>query len=782
MKKYVISFLIGISLIATPAFAVWVFTSSQIGLSPTNGYLLQTNGSTSTWVATSTLGITVTIPAGTYDPYGQATSSMNYFAGLYYATTTHNNISSLPALSITKSQVSDFGTYENALTFNYPLSRSVNAISTVATSSLGLLVNSFASPNISQWTNNSNFIALTNLSATNPITYNNTTGAIGWTNSNNYIALTDLSATYPLIKTSGVFSTAFSTTTSNIFSALNTFANASTTLLTANTIFDNDGDIGTAGQVLSSTGSVTNWINAGAGTVTSIATTYPITGGTITTTGTLGLAFGTTTSNTWAGTQTFTNNIVGNLTGTASGNLTTIGSGTNGNLAYWTGVNTLTGIATTTLTGTAPIVFSQPISVIGSSASAVSCSVASGSTAGCLSATNWTTFNNKWDLSSTTIANTSLTNSTIGLTSSGSITVGTSPISLGGTSALNLNMANANTWTALQTFANASTTNIGSTGSAYFATSGGNVGIGTTAPGYKLHVMNSAGSTYNTRLTNSDFVEGSAGTEMLFDFGAASGNTYARISALTAGETAWGNLVLQSGGGNVGIGTTNPNFKFEVNGTASSTLAYFTTLNIPGLTASQLVATDASKNLVSLTVATYPSLTELTYVKGVTSAIQTQLGLKSPLADPVFTGSLALPQGASPTVDAAGEIAVDTTSDQLIYYGGAKRVLTGFQYPSFSLATSTAWVATSTRQLGTASVAETWSFAECYTTVGTLNISFSDGTNLMNMISASSTPAKFALTTNNTFTAGEKRQFSAGTPATAPVEVSCTITKSITAD
>lgn len=51
-------------------------------------------------------------------------------------------------------------------------------------------------------------------------------------------------------------------------------------------------------------------------------------------------------------------------------------------------------------------------------------------------------------------------------------------------------------------------------------------------------------------------------------------------------------------------------------------------LNLSGLTASQIVATDASKNLQTLTTATYPSLTELSYVKGVTSAIQTQLNAK----------------------------------------------------------------------------------------------------------------------------------------------------------
>lgn len=45
-------------------------------------------------------------------------------------------------------------------------------------------------------------------------------------------------------------------------------------------------------------------------------------------------------------------------------------------------------------------------------------------------------------------------------------------------------------------------------------------------------------------------------------------------------------------------------------------------------TASEILITDASKNIVSAPVATYPSLTELSYVKGVTSAIQTQLNAK----------------------------------------------------------------------------------------------------------------------------------------------------------
>jgi len=46
------------------------------------------------------------------------------------------------------------------------------------------------------------------------------------------------------------------------------------------------------------------------------------------------------------------------------------------------------------------------------------------------------------------------------------------------------------------------------------------------------------------------------------------------------------------------------------------------------LTASEILITDGSKKIVSAPVATYPSLTELIYLKGVTNSIQTQLDSK----------------------------------------------------------------------------------------------------------------------------------------------------------
>lgn len=54
-------------------------------------------------------------------------------------------------------------------------------------------------------------------------------------------------------------------------------------------------------------------------------------------------------------------------------------------------------------------------------------------------------------------------------------------------------------------------------------------------------------------------------------------------------------------------------------------------------TASTIASFDASKNIKSLSTGTYPSLTELTYVKGVTSAIQTQLNaLNTKLTSPIY--------------------------------------------------------------------------------------------------------------------------------------------------
>jgi len=113
------------------------------------------------------------------------------------------------------------------------------------------------------------------------------------------------------------------------------------------------------------------------------------------------------------------------------------------------------------------------------------------------------------------------------------------------------------------------------------------------------------------------------------------------ISAVTVGSgLSFDGTTLSATGG--GSGTVTSVSVVTANGvsgsvaTATTTPAITLTLgaitpssvNVSGLTASEIVITDGSKNLVSAAVATYPSLTELTYVKGVTSALQTQLNAK----------------------------------------------------------------------------------------------------------------------------------------------------------
>jgi hypothetical protein len=91
-------------------------------------------------------------------------------------------------------------------------------------------------------------------------------------------------------------------------------------------------------------------------------------------------------------------------------------------------------------------------------------------------------------------------------------------------------------------------------------------------------------------------------------------------------------FIPQRGAPTTGFGGDGTNLHATIAGTSAMTIAAAKTtvpgLLVSGLTASELTATDASKNIVSLPVATYPSLTETSYVKGVTSAIQTQLNAK----------------------------------------------------------------------------------------------------------------------------------------------------------
>lgn len=76
---------------------------------------------------------------------------------------------------------------------------------------------------------------------------------------------------------------------------------------------------------------------------------------------------------------------------------------------------------------------------------------------------------------------------------------------------------------------------------------------------------------------------------------------------------------------------------YLLNITGSGTFS--SNLQINNQTASTIASFDSNKNVTSLSTATYPSLTELSYVKGVTSALQTQLGNKANSSVTITAGS-----------------------------------------------------------------------------------------------------------------------------------------------
>lgn len=125
--------------------------------------------------------------------------------------------------------------------------------------------------------------------------------------------------------------------------------------------------------------------------------------------------------------------------------------------------------------------------------------------------------------------------------------------------------------------------------------------------------------------------------------------------------------------------------------------------------------------------------------------------------------SIEIVNGTSPTVDAAGEIAVDTTDDQLIYYGGAKRVITYKQQKCFALETPSADDDNVSIFFPTDAITITNMY--CMTKGGTsVEVILSDGTNALDTMTCDADGATDdGNIANATFTANEEVQFDIGT-------------------
>jgi hypothetical protein len=100
------------------------------------------------------------------------------------------------------------------------------------------------------------------------------------------------------------------------------------------------------------------------------------------------------------------------------------------------------------------------------------------------------------------------------------------------------------------------------TGTNIYNTNPGNVGIGTSSPFKRLHILGG-----NMAVSTSDFNASGTGSVVVMGQDGTTGNVYSLIQAATNGPNSGGTLSLNPNGGNVGIGTTSPGYILDVAGT-----------------------------------------------------------------------------------------------------------------------------------------------------------------------------------------------------------------------
>lgn len=136
------------------------------------------------------------------------------------------------------------------------------------------------------------------------------------------------------------------------------------------------------------------------------------------------------------------------------------------------------------------------------------------------------------------------------------------------------------------------------------------------------------------------------------------------------GKTSYANGQLLIGSGtslhantlSAGTGITITNAAGSITISASLSGYYSSGIIVANQTANTIASFDSNKNIVSLNTGTYPSLTELSYVKGVSSNLQNQLDIKVSGAGTGSASSGYLPRWISNSGIANSEIYQDSNS------------------------------------------------------------------------------------------------------------------------
>lgn len=150
-----------------------------------------------------------------------------------------------------------------------------------------------------------------------------------------------------------------------------------------------------------------------------------------------------------------------------------------------------------------------------------------------------------------------------------------------------------------------------------------------------------------------------------------------------------------------------------------------------------------------------------------------------------FATFLTIPNSSSQSGTLAGQLALDTTNDQLIAGDGTvASVNDPRRFLTFSVGTTTTWTGTSTAQDVIIPTGFTIKSAQCHTNVGTLNTQIryggTGGATFLPMLNSSTTININVFSSNNTPPSAATTTIDFGTPATAPTYGTCTLILTVT--
>lgn len=233
--------------------------------------------------------------------------------------------------------------------------------------------------------------------------------------------------------------------------------------------------------------------------------------------------------------------------------------------------------------------------------------------------------------------------------------------------------------------------------------------------------------------------------------------------------TGAGDLILAPATAKTGMGTSTPRGKLEITGDTAVTTN--STVIAPTTSGNRTLWIDGNNIDVRFTNQNIVSSVAHLLLQSAGGAGNVGVGTTSPYAKLSVSGEIV-----TANINATSTTATST------FAGGLNLINATVQrheYPTFTYATSTTWTGTTTIPLGISYTIERFIGVKCFTDVGTLNVSFNDGTNRMNMFNASTTVGTVLLNVNNTHVVNEKRYVDIGTPATSPTKISCTVDKII---